>query len=50
MGAFNEAHGGVLREGFLGEKAAKEEIARDYVTWDWTNRIFNRIVRPPVPV
>ncbi len=40
MGAFKEAHGGVLKEVFLGEKAAKEErvIARDYVSWDLTPR------------
>ena len=40
MGAFKEAHGGVLKEGYLGEKAAQEErgVARDYVSWDLTPR------------
>ena len=27
MGAFKEAHGGVLKDRYLGEKAAKEEKA-----------------------
>jgi sulfate adenylyltransferase len=40
MGAFKEAHGGVLKDGYLGENAAEEEKtkARDYPSWDLTPR------------
>jgi sulfate adenylyltransferase len=40
MGAFKEPHGGVLKELYLGEKAAEEEQkkALDYVSWDLTAR------------
>ncbi len=40
MGAFKEAHGGVLKELYLGESAAEEEKgkARDYTSWDLTDR------------
>ena len=40
MGAFKEAHGGVLKDGYLGEKAAEEEKikAKDYPSWDLTSR------------
>ncbi len=40
MGAFKEAHGGVLKELYLGETAAEEEKARanDYKSWDLTPR------------
>ncbi len=40
MGAFKEAHGGILKDGYLGEKAAEEEKikAREYVSWDLTSR------------
>jgi sulfate adenylyltransferase len=40
MGAFKEAHGGQLRELYLGEAAAEaeKETARDYPSWDLTPR------------
>lgn len=40
MGAFKEAHGGVLKELYLGESAAEEEKqrAREYKSWDLTQR------------
>ena len=40
MGAYKEAHGGVLKELYLGESAAEEEKskARDYESWDLTAR------------
>jgi len=40
MGAFKEAHGGVLKELYLGESAAEEEKAtvKDYKSWDLTER------------
>ena len=40
MGAFKEPHGGVLKELYLGESAAEEEIAKatDYKSWDLTER------------
>ncbi len=36
MGAFKEAHGGVLKEGYLGDSASEEEKAKakDYKSWD----------------
>ncbi len=40
MGAFKEAHGGALKELYLGEAAADEakQRARDYQSWDLTDR------------
>ncbi len=40
MGAFKEAHGGVLKELYLGESAADAEKlnAKDYRSWDLTQR------------
>ncbi len=40
MGAFKEAHGGSLKELYLGESSAEKEklIAADYPSWDLTNR------------
>jgi len=42
MGAFKEAHGGALKELYLGESAADEEKAKaqDYKSWDLTERQF----------
>ena len=40
MGAFKEAHGGILKDGYLGENASEEEKikARDFPSWDLTPR------------